>query len=55
MFLLLLNFALTAVNLWWARENFRYGNQFAGYVGLGAAAFCFSMAMLQINVNAGFE
>lgn len=55
MFLLLLNFALTALNLWWARENFRYGNQFAGYVSLGAAAFCFSMAMLQINANAGFE
>ena len=54
MFLLLLNLAITALNLWWAKENFRYGNQFAGYISLGAAAFCFSMAMLQIDSNVGF-
>jgi len=54
MFLLLLNLALTAVNIWWSIENFRYGHQFAGCVSLGAGAFCFSMAMLQINANAGF-
>ena len=55
MFLLLLNLALTAVNLWWAKENFRYGNELAGYISLGASAFCFSVALLQINTNVGFE
>lgn len=55
MFLLLLNLSLTAINLWWARENFKFGHKFAGYVSLGASAFCFSMVLMQISANAGFD
>jgi hypothetical protein len=54
MFFILLNLSLTALNLWWARENFMWGHKLAGYVSLGAAAFCFSGAMLQVYANVGF-
>ena len=54
MFFVILNLLLTALNIWWAIENFRYGHKFPAYVSLGAAAFCFAGAMLQITRNVGF-
>jgi hypothetical protein len=54
MFFVILNLSLTALNIWWAIENFRYGHKLPAYISLGAAAFCFAGAMLQITSNVGF-
>ena len=55
MFLFVINIFLIALNCYWAEQNYRFGHKLAGNICLGAAAFCFAGAMLQITSNVGFD
>ena len=48
MLLFILNMFLTALNCYWAKQNYRFGHKLAGNICLGAAAFCFAGAVLQL-------
>ena len=49
MLLFILNMCLTALNCYWARQNYRFGHKLAGNICLGAAAICFSGAIVQLD------
>ena len=48
MLLFILNMFLTCLNCYWAEQNYRFGHKLAGNICLGAAAFCFAGAVVQL-------